>query len=128
MGASFSEKSSLPGPFRRDGERVQTSLESAPEGVVDEAMTCKPALADEGLRHDINTEMRLAPLAPAAMPSMLLGFVRNAEVTWPQARFERLGYPIGEGHRSGKPFMNRAAAKCVEALALCIKTLILCGS
>ena len=124
----MSRERSLSGRFRRNGERVQTLLESAPEGIIDEAMACKTALADEGLRHDINTEMRLAPLAPAAMPSMLLGFVRNAEGTWPQARFERLGYPIGEGHRSGEPFMNRAAAKCVEALALCIKPLILCGS
>ena len=59
---------------------MQAALESPLRGVVDEAVALDAALAGEGFRHDIKTEMGFAALPPAGMAAMLFRFVGDGQV------------------------------------------------
>ena len=62
-----------------DGERMDTAFELIGQEVVDQAMTGDPGLPLEGIRHNINPEMRLlAPLMPG-VAGMLIGFVDDLQ-------------------------------------------------
>src|SRR3981081_51517 len=68
-------------------QRVHAAFQFARQRRIDHAVAVDSALSAEGLRHNINPEMRLAAGPMAGMPLMLMGFVLN-----PQAlRFESLG-------------------------------------
>src|SRR5882757_3053327 len=68
-------------------QRVHATVEFARQRRIDHAVAVDSALSPEGLRHNIDPEMRLAAGPVAGMPLMLMGFVLD-----PQAlRFESLG-------------------------------------
>jgi hypothetical protein len=49
------------------------------------AMTLDPALPFEGLRHNINPEMRLAARPVARVALMQMGFVLNLDAFWKES-------------------------------------------
>jgi hypothetical protein len=80
---------------------VETALEGAAEHLVHESVTLDPALALEGVRYDIKSEVRLAALAPARMTLMLVRLVRDNEVRRLQGILQGLRDPIREGWPRG---------------------------
>jgi hypothetical protein len=73
---------SLLGGRRVYRERMDARRELAGERRIDQAMTIEPALPLEGLRHDIDPEMRLAAFPVPGMPGMLMGLVDHAQTLW----------------------------------------------
>jgi len=85
---------------RLDGEGVQATLEALGQEVVDEPMTIESALALEGSRHDIKTEVSFAAFAPAGMTVVLVRFVRYDEMRRLEPLLDRLRYPVLHSHSS----------------------------
>src|SRR5215472_9590814 len=65
--------------FRVDGERMHGTCELARECRIYHAVTLDPALPFEGLRHDIHTEVCLAPRSVAGMALMQMRLVFDVE-------------------------------------------------
>jgi hypothetical protein len=62
-----------------DRKRVDAALEFASERRIDHAMTLDPALPPEGLRHNIDPEMRLTARPMAGMAFVLVRFIDHAQ-------------------------------------------------
>lgn len=68
-----------------DGERMQAvAAEGVGQQPVHDAMALDAGLAAEGVRHDIDTEMRLSTFPGAGMPGMKVGFVIHPNLARPQ--------------------------------------------
>lgn len=65
-----------------NGERMNAPGQFLGQRIVDHAMTLHAALPFEGLRHDINAEVRLAAGPVARMAFMMPGFVFNLDADW----------------------------------------------
>jgi len=80
---------------------MHTVFKFARQHRIDHAMAVDSALPPEGLRYNIDPEMRLAAGPVAGMPLMFMGFVLNPQVL----RFESLGQLLCDGltgvHPSG---------------------------
>ena len=61
---------------------MHAGRELAGQRRIDHAVTIEPALPLEGLRHDIDPEMRLAAWAVPGMAFMLMGLVDDLETLW----------------------------------------------
>jgi hypothetical protein len=62
-----------------DRERVHAAGKLAGQRRIDHAVALDPGLPLEGIRHDIDPEMRLSAGAVAGMTFMLVGFVDHAQ-------------------------------------------------
>lgn len=62
-----------------NGERVNLPRQFFAERGIDHTMALNPALAFEGARYDMDTEMRLPAGAVSSMPDMILGFVLDLD-------------------------------------------------
>src|SRR5262249_41938587 len=64
---------------RLDGERVHAGFELVDQRVVDHAVALEPALAAKRLRHDMNSEVRLAAGTVPGMTDVPIRFVDHVE-------------------------------------------------
>src|SRR5437763_1320235 len=62
-------------------------------------MTLDPALPPEGLRHDINPEMRLSTGAVPGVAFMLVGFINDAQALRRESLRQLLRDDVGGAHR-----------------------------
>lgn len=65
---------------------------------VDHAMAFDSALSLEGVRHDINPEMRLATGLAPSMAGVLMGFVLDIQPDRRERRSQSIGYAIAGIH------------------------------
>jgi len=62
-----------------NGERMDAAGQFGSERLIDHAMALDPALSFEGLRHDIDPEMRFSPWSVTGMARMQVRFVNNPD-------------------------------------------------
>src|SRR5207237_6531735 len=79
---------------RGERERVQAGGEFVLQGLVDQPLARDPALAFEGGRHDLDTEVTLAAFAMAGMAAMARGFVLERQARRRNSRPELLANPL----------------------------------
>lgn len=75
-----------------DRQRVDAGGKIVGQCLIDHAMAVDPGLSFEGLRHNINSEMRLPARPSPGMALVLMGFVHHVEAL----RLESLGQLPGE--------------------------------
>jgi hypothetical protein len=83
-----------------DGERVNTARKFIRKATVDHTVALQPGLPFEGLRHDINAEMRLPARAVPGMAFMLVGFVHHFDALRRESLGQLLCDQIGRLHAS----------------------------
>ena|SRR5690242_19534395 len=81
-----------------NGERMNTALELIGQRRVDHAVTFEPGLSPERLRHNIESEMRLAARPMAGMPFMETGFVFNVQAFGRKSRDQLGRYDVLHSH------------------------------
>ena len=103
------------------------------QDLVDEAVALDPALAREGVRHDINAEVSLAAFPPAAVPagagrisSMTARWVGSQCLSWSLCVIQSVkAYP---GPLSLQPFFERVCGEKRSSLARGRRPLIIAAS
>src|ERR1041385_2311310 len=84
-----------------DCERVDTFRELARQRRIDHAVALDPALPFEGLRHNINPEMRLSARPVAGMTFVLVRLIEHAQAFGRESLGQLLRDEIMSSHRSG---------------------------
>jgi hypothetical protein len=79
------EELTLSGRLGVDRKRVHGSGKFVRKRRIDHAMSLDPALPFEGLRHNMNSEMRLATRPVAGMALMQMGLVLDLEALWKES-------------------------------------------
>ena len=82
-----------------DRECVDTACEFARQGRVDHAMTLDPGLPPEGIRHDIDPEMRLPARPVTGMALVLVRFIDNTQACGGESPGQLFRDDIGGAHR-----------------------------
>jgi hypothetical protein len=87
--------------IRVDRERMHAAREFGRQRGVYHAMPLDPALPLEGLRHNIDPEMRLPARAVARMAFVLVGFIDHAQTLRRESSGQLFCDHIGCSHESG---------------------------
>src|SRR5215472_9505140 len=92
---------SLEGAFVRDErgqrQRVDASRQLICEGLINEPLSCHPALTDEGDGHDRHGEMRFATRASPGVPDVTVRLVLDFELSRGKALDQLAADRIGNG-------------------------------
>jgi len=91
----------LPRRRRVDGERVHAAGKLAGERGIDHAMALDPALPAKGFRHDIESEMSLAPGPVARMAFMAMRFILDVKAFGRESGAQLFGDQIACMHGRG---------------------------
>jgi len=80
-------------------QRMDAALQLGGKRRIDQAMPLDPGLSPEGLRHDINPEMRLTARPVACMALVLVRFIDNPQGGWGESPGQLFCDHVGGAHR-----------------------------
>jgi hypothetical protein len=83
-----------------DGKRVHTAREFTRESRIDHAVTFKPALPAEGLRHDIHAEVGFAAGPVPGVTFVPVGFVFDVQIFGRESFAQLFSDEILSSHRA----------------------------
>jgi len=81
-----------------DGQRMNSAGEFVRQQLVNHAMAFEPALSFEGIRHDIDTVMRLPARPVSGMAFMLVRFIKHLQALRRESLGQLLCDEIGGPH------------------------------
>jgi hypothetical protein len=84
-----------------DRQRVDTSRQFPRQNRINQAVALDPALPFEGLRYDIDPEMRLAARPVTGMAFMQMRFVRDVEALRRESFVQLVGDSVFGAHGGG---------------------------